>query len=106
VIALEAARSFIFATIAVVGTQHRASWSARATVPGIYYLALNSQTSMLRLTKEPSIVVKVTARWSSVLRDAWPYVSSFLGSLLTLPGILAYFKDRKTTRPPSPIIIP
>jgi hypothetical protein len=83
--------------LTLVGQRRTAAWSARATVPGTYTLILNSATA-LSLEDMPTIVVKITSRWSTLVQNGWPYVSSFFGSLLTLPGILAYFKERRTAR--------
>ena len=83
-----------------VGQTKMAAWSARATTPGIYTLVLNS-SGETSLGDMPTTVVKITPRWSSVAQKAWPYLCSFFGSLLSLPGILAYLKDRRTGRRPT-----
>lgn len=65
-----------------------------------------SLDEMLRLNEmvyvkfEPGadIPLEVEQRWRSYLSAAWGPVVAFMGSLLTLPGIISFFKDRKRER--------
>ena len=98
-------------------------WSVRASSPGSYLLVFNPKLEfsdqeyaamkrlaemegrkildvMRRIEFEPraDIPLEVKLRWRSYLSAAWGPVVAFMGSLLTLPGIISFFKDRKRER--------
>jgi hypothetical protein len=88
------------------GAASTALWSVSAKQPGLYHLVLNTkqptdpkgQTSLpplpLELTfeKSPELVLHVQRRWTDYVAEYWPAFSTFMGSLLTLPGLIAFFR--------------
>lgn len=94
----------------------RAKWSARAMTPGEYYPILNVKSSDGKaaewmggcLVSVRSEIDTVQGRVSGgdfrvlalptpvyYIQKFSPYLGSFLGSLMTLPGILAFLKNRR-----------
>lgn len=98
-------------------------WSVRASRPGSYLLVFNPKLEfsdpeyaemkrlaemegiknldeMRRIEFKPraDIPLEVKQRWRSYLSAAWGPIVAFMGSLLTLPGIISFFKDRKRER--------
>ncbi len=93
--------------LTIVDQKRTAGWSVRAATSGAYTLVLNTTAGELSLKDMPSMVAKINSPISGLIRDGWPSVSAFFGSLPTLPGTLAYLKDRRSSlRKRSPIIIP
>jgi hypothetical protein len=91
----------------VVGT---VSWSVTAAKPGRLLLILNSNVSS-HIAEASDIVfdkplsvplVPVKATWEARWERLKPSLGYFLGSFLTLPGIIAFLDSkRRTRRPPA-----
>jgi hypothetical protein len=80
-----------------------ANWSIRASSPGSYSLVFNlkneqQQVVAVHFIDGNNIEMKVVRGWSDYLSMvSGPFVA-FMGSLLTLPGIVSFLKDRKRER--------
>jgi hypothetical protein len=81
-----------------------AVWSIRATSPGSYSLVFNarideqprkSETLVVRFFPSDNVTLSGVRGWTDYLKIASGPAAAFMGSLLTLPGIIAFFKDRK-----------
>jgi hypothetical protein len=85
-----------------------AKWSVAGTEPGEYSLVMNFKPtsptdpndSGTKLVFSPSSDISLTVerRWRDWVAQGWPIFAAFMGSLLTLPGILAFLKDRKNEK--------
>jgi hypothetical protein len=95
--------------------QLSATWSIRTIEEGQQHLVINSKNALdnllstgpngkeyhltrLRLEPGADIPIQVKAKWANYLPKIWTLLAAFMGSLLTLPGILAFLKDRKKDR--------
>lgn len=85
------------------------AWTVRADKNGTYRLLFNGKfdsSPTARNTVKPDIsypadvTLEVRSRFSDYFVLSWPYVTFVMGSFLTVPGILAFLKDRKTLPPP------
>jgi hypothetical protein len=84
-----------------------ALWTIRATSPGSYSLVLNAkieqesnnaETLVVRFFPSDNLTVSIVRGWDDYLKMvSGPFVT-FMGSLLTLPGVIAFLKDRKRER--------
>lgn len=86
-------------------------WSIHAGSPGDYHLVFNAKVDAMDpenlkhfgrnaefeviFNPNPDIPVTVVRSKFEYLRFAWGACVTFMGSLLTLPGILAFLKNRK-----------
>ena len=85
-----------------------ALWSVSAKDPGDYHLVLNTkqpsdpQASIaplpldLTFNKSQNLALHVERRWTDYVAVYWPHVTAFMGSLLTLPGLIAFFRKTKS----------
>jgi hypothetical protein len=87
------------------------SWTVRADKNGTYRLLFNGKfdsSLTARNIVQPDIsypadlTLKVRSRFSDYFVRYWPYLTSVMGTFLTLPGILAYLKGRKAPPPSDP----
>jgi hypothetical protein len=89
-------------------------WSIRANEPGHYRLVFNPKLGLpiesggrnkpqtfvapkIEFVPQAEIPIIVKSKWSDYVAKAWPFLAAFMGSLITLPGIIAW-KDRKRGR--------
>jgi hypothetical protein len=87
-------------------------WSIRANDPGRYRLVFNPKLGLpiesggrnkpqtfvgpkIEFVPQADIPIIVKSKWSDYVAKASPFVAAFMGSLLTLPGIIAFLKERK-----------
>jgi hypothetical protein len=91
-----------------------AQWTVRATSAGQYAIVLNVKSTdelspagassapapVWSFSFEPptGLLLNVRPKWTDYVEKFWPGVSTFMGSLLTLPGILSYWQQRKKSK--------
>jgi hypothetical protein len=77
-----------------------ARWTIRSKEPGKFNLIVNKSVSdrEIRFTPSPVIAVEVKQTVSGYAAEVWPILTTVLGSFLTIPGLIAVFKDRKKDR--------
>jgi hypothetical protein len=75
-------------------------WSVKSSEPRLHRLDLNMEAveGHFVVTGKPYLDVAVESTWAYYVDKSAPLVASFGGSLLTLPGILAYLEARKKKR--------
>jgi hypothetical protein len=84
-----------------------ALWSIRASSPGSYSLVFNAkidqqsnkvETLVVRFLPSDNLTIRVVRGWDDYLNMASRPFVTFMGSLLTLPGIILFLKNRKRER--------
>ena len=88
------------------------TWSAKGDAVGPSRVVVNSNlTSNIEATEDivldeplPVLTIIVRPRWFTTLKRIAPVFSAFLGSLLTVPGILAYLEARRKRRKEEQIV--
>ncbi len=84
-----------------------ALWSIRASSPGSYSLVLNAkidqqsneaETLVVRFFPSDNLTVSVVRGLDDYLKMVSGPIVTFMGSLLTLPGIIAFLRNRKRER--------
>jgi len=87
------------------------SWTVRADKEGTYRLLFNGKfdssltahnTVRPDISYPADLTLEVRSRVSDYFVRYWPYLTYVMGTFLTVPGILAYLKRRKTPPPSDP----
>ena len=81
-----------------------ALWSIRASSPGRYALVFNAkidrpsskaETFSVRFFPSDNLTVSVVREWDDYFNIAFGPFVTFMGSLLTLPGIISFVENRR-----------
>jgi hypothetical protein len=77
-----------------------ARWSVKSSEPRLHRLDLNVEAAEghFAVTGKPYLDVAVETTWPYYIEKVGPFLAAFGGSLLTLPGVLAYLEARKKKR--------